>query len=344
MRRENESLQELLMYSNMASMAEAMYSPGGVLGHIMHPEMSEEESEMHEEDPEGRLEGDAFPAAIEEAEEVRAEVTGEEEEQDVSGDEAMEMAMLDGAELVQGSRAVTGVEASWTEVSASTSEDGMAEGAAEEGVEELGACVADTAASREESGEQELEKFSEGLDELELFVGQVAGEAVAAAVEPEAEVEEAPAAVEALTVVEEDKETDGAPVVGEAEQVEGLAVDQEEEATAPAAVEEDGEALAVVEAFAGQVVEGVTAAAPAEEQQREVVEDSATEAGAAAALAEAEVRAVDAVAEVAEHVGAEEVAVEEEATTLEQVVDSASAVEQGKRSSKKSKKAKKSKK
>ena len=33
--RENESLQELLMHSNMASMAEAMYSPGGALADLV---------------------------------------------------------------------------------------------------------------------------------------------------------------------------------------------------------------------------------------------------------------------------------------------------------------------
>ena len=76
--RENESLQELLMHSNMASTAEAMYSPGGALADLVpQPDFSEADAEMTETKAEDTVE--AVPEATEtnevEVSEAKAEDT-----------------------------------------------------------------------------------------------------------------------------------------------------------------------------------------------------------------------------------------------------------------------------
>ena len=290
LKRETESLHELLMYSNMASMAEAMYSPGGVLGHIMHPEPEKVEEEVG---------------------------TDSVDEEDISGDEEMEMAMLDGAESspVLGSR-----------VAASEGEEIEEEG---EGVEEIGVTI--TAASQEKSDKEADEDDLARLEEA--LIGKAADDADA--------IEEATAEAENSATPAEEEE-----VVAHAEEAIAEVVVE-----APIIVEEA--AADVVEEVAAVVVEDSApaeeeaAAAPAEDNAEVVVEAPIIVEEAAAGVVE-EVAAVaveDSAPAEKEEAAAPDV-VEEITTVVEKVAAEPVAVapvveEPTKKSSKKAKKGKK---
>ena len=101
--RENESLQELLMHSNMASTAEAMYSPGGALADLVpQPDFSEADAEMTETKAEDTVE--AVPEATEtnevEASEAKAEDTVEATETEAKTEIASEAPLEAKAEPV----------------------------------------------------------------------------------------------------------------------------------------------------------------------------------------------------------------------------------------------------
>jgi regulator of replication initiation timing len=85
LRRECESLQELLMYSNMASQVESMYSPGGIFGDVYGSE--EMEAEADEE-----TDGEYV------AEETETVETSEAVDDEPSEAEAFETGMLEAAE------------------------------------------------------------------------------------------------------------------------------------------------------------------------------------------------------------------------------------------------------
>jgi regulator of replication initiation timing len=86
LRRECESLQELLMYSNMASQVESMYSPGGIFGDVYGSE--EMEAEADEE-----TDGEYV------AEETETVETSEAADDEPSEAEAFETGMLEAAEV-----------------------------------------------------------------------------------------------------------------------------------------------------------------------------------------------------------------------------------------------------
>ena len=86
LRRECESLQELLMYSNMASQVESMYSPGGIFGDVYGVEVTEAEAD---EETDGEFV----------AEEKEAVETSEAADDEPSEAEAFETGMLEAAEV-----------------------------------------------------------------------------------------------------------------------------------------------------------------------------------------------------------------------------------------------------
>ena len=86
LRRECESLQELLMYSNMASQVESMYSPGGIFGDVYSAEET------------GGVEADEETDGEYVAEETETVETSEAVDDEPSEAEAFETGMLEAAE------------------------------------------------------------------------------------------------------------------------------------------------------------------------------------------------------------------------------------------------------
>ena len=97
LRRECESLQELLMYSNMASQVESMYSPGGIFGDVYGAEETEAEAD---EETDGEFAAEETEA-VETSEAVDDEpgVNEETEAVETSEAEAFETGMLEAAEV-----------------------------------------------------------------------------------------------------------------------------------------------------------------------------------------------------------------------------------------------------
>ena len=90
--RENESLQELLMHSNMASMAEAMYSPGGALADLVpQPDFSEAEAETQKTEVNAAGEAPVQAKEAVDATEAKAEETVEVTETEAKAEEAVEV-------------------------------------------------------------------------------------------------------------------------------------------------------------------------------------------------------------------------------------------------------------
>jgi regulator of replication initiation timing len=87
LRRECESLQELLMYSNMASQVESMYSPGGIFGDVYGAEET------------GGAEADEETDGEYVAEETETVETSEAADDEPSEAEAFETGMLEAAEV-----------------------------------------------------------------------------------------------------------------------------------------------------------------------------------------------------------------------------------------------------
>ena len=87
LRRECESLQELLMYSNMASQVESMYSPGGIFGDVYSAEET------------GGVEADEETDGEYVAEETETVETSEAVDDEPSEAEAFETGMLEAAEV-----------------------------------------------------------------------------------------------------------------------------------------------------------------------------------------------------------------------------------------------------
>jgi regulator of replication initiation timing len=87
LRRECESLQELLMYSNMASQVESMYSPGGIFGDVYGSEET------------GGVEADEETDGEYVAEETETVETSEAVDDEPSEAEAFETGMLEAAEV-----------------------------------------------------------------------------------------------------------------------------------------------------------------------------------------------------------------------------------------------------
>jgi regulator of replication initiation timing len=89
LRRECESLQELLMYSNMASQVESMYSPGGIFGDVYGSEEMEAEAD---EETDGEY-------VAEETETVETSEAADDEPGANEEAEAFETGMLEAAEV-----------------------------------------------------------------------------------------------------------------------------------------------------------------------------------------------------------------------------------------------------
>ena len=105
--RENESLQELLMHSNMASMAEAMYSPGGALADLVpQPDFSEAEAETQK--TEVKAAGEApvqAKEAVDATEAKEVEVSEAKAEETVEVTEAKEVEVSETVEVTDAAAA-----------------------------------------------------------------------------------------------------------------------------------------------------------------------------------------------------------------------------------------------